>query len=96
MNHKPKVTISIERPGKSSADTCNENGWIPGTRLAGDEGYGETIIEITAVGEENILAKQISHDGKPASFSGENNWTLACRDWRKVDQDAPWQEARAR
>lgn len=33
----------------SNADVARRNGWVVGTRLAGDEGYGETIIEITAM-----------------------------------------------
>ena len=69
------------------ATLCRRNGWGPGTRLVGDEGYGPTVIEITAVGERNILAKRISHDGKPCQ-SYESNWTLDLRDWREyVDPD---------
>jgi hypothetical protein len=67
----------------SAADTARRNGWTVGTRLAGDEGYGETIIEITAIGEEKVLAKRISHDGKPTQL-GESSWTFSCRDWRVV------------
>lgn len=66
--------------GESDADFCRRMGWQPGTRLAGDEGYGVTIIEITAVGERGILAKEISHAGEPHD-GREYNWTLTCRDW---------------
>ena len=66
---------------EAPADACRRNGWGPGTRLVGDEGYGPTVIEITAVGERMILAKTISHDGKPQP-GRENSWTLDCRDWR--------------
>ena len=67
----------------SDADTCRRNGWLPGTRLVGDEGYGPTVIEITAVGERLILAKEISHNGgPPISPRGEVTWTLVCRDWK--------------
>ena len=69
----------------SDADTCRENGWMAGTRLVGDEGYGPTVIEITAVGERLILAKQISQDGKRAERD-EANWTLSCRDWKRHDR----------
>lgn len=41
----------------------------------GDEGYGPTVIEITAVGRGSILARMISHNGVPAD-GYENNWTL--------------------
>ena len=72
-----------------NADECRALGWLPGTRLAGDEGYGETVIEITALGEETILAKQISHRGVPAKGHRrrEGNWTLAVRDWHVVPAD---------
>lgn len=67
----------------SDADKCRANGWGPGTRLAGDEGYGVTVIEITAVGERSILARMVSHRGEPRQRS-EGLWTLACRDWKVV------------
>lgn len=65
------------------ADQCRALGWLPGTRLAGDEGFGETVIEITALGEREILAKQISHQGQPVD-PHEASWTLAARDWHVV------------
>lgn len=67
-----------------SAGLCRKNGWGPGTRLVGDEGHGPTVIEITAVGERAILAKGLSHHGRPMD-SLENIWTLRLRDWRSVD-----------
>ena len=69
---------------ENQAMVCRNLGWLPGTRLAGDEGYGVTVIEITALGEEKILAKRISHDGKPIVGGRESSWTLSCRDWRVV------------
>jgi hypothetical protein len=69
----------------TSAQLCRDNGWTVGTHLAGDEGYGVTVITLTAIGEQNVLARQISHAGKP--YAGrESSWTLAYRDWRKVDR----------
>lgn len=62
------------------ADTCRANGWTVGTRLVGDEGYGPTVIEITAIGEERILARQVSHDGKP-DVTYEGTWVLDRREW---------------
>lgn len=67
----------------SSAEQCRQNGWGPGTRLVGDEGYGPTVIEITAVGESGILAKSISHNGEPGD-EHEARWTLSCREWQEV------------
>ena len=71
------------RPAESDADFCRRMGFIPGTRLAGDEGYGVTIIQLTAIGERCILAKEISHAGK-TSDEYERNWTLSIRDWKPV------------
>jgi len=67
----------------SDAQRCRRNGWLPGTWLAGDEGYGVTVIEITAVGERYILAKRVSHKGETVNRY-ESLWTLSCRKWRKV------------
>ena len=58
-----KVTLRT-REYESSADKCHRNGWVAGTRLVGDEGYGPTVIEITAVGRDGVLAVEISHNGK--------------------------------
>jgi hypothetical protein len=61
-------------------------GWDRGTRIVGDEGYGPTIIEITAVGDRCILAKTISHNGEVPHYAGyEATWSLEFRDWRKVE-----------
>lgn len=70
--------------GKSAADVCRDKGWTVGTRLAGDEGYGVTVIEITAIGEQQMLAKRISHGGNPVKDSRESSWVLWCRDWQEV------------
>jgi hypothetical protein len=67
----------------SDAERCRQNGWGVGTRLAGDEGYGVTVIEITAIGESRILAKTVSHKGERVDQS-ETSWTLVCRDWQAV------------
>lgn len=69
----------------NDADTARHNGWQPGTRLAGDEGYGETVIEITAIGESHVLAKTISHKGQPMPMR-EGLRTFSCRDWREVSR----------
>jgi hypothetical protein len=66
---------------KPPAVICRERGWTVGTRLVGDEGDGPTVIEITAIGEEKIMAKTIS---EPPRYKGESNWTLGARDWQPV------------
>lgn len=70
--------------GPSAAETCRANGWGIGTVLEGDEGHGPTQIVLTAIGEDSILARPISHNGKP-SRGREGLWTLALRDWKRVD-----------
>lgn len=69
--------------GATEAETCRLNGWQVGTRLVGDEGYGPTIIRITAIGKSSLLAQCISHNGIPDNRS-EDMWTLRCRDWERV------------
>jgi hypothetical protein len=64
----------------SPADICRENGWIVGTRLIGDEGYGPETIEIMAIGESQILCKWTWANGK----TEESSTTLACREWSKI------------
>ena len=72
-------TVS-QNPGESEADCCRRMGWVVGTRLVGDEGYGPTTIEITAIGNRLILAKAVNR----AFAAGEATWTLACRDWQPL------------
>src|SRR6266852_611278 len=72
---------------------CKRNGWKPGTRLVGDEGWGPTVIEITAIGRERILAVEISHNGEPDADGLEDDWTLELRKWRRVRQWTPMMKA---
>jgi hypothetical protein len=67
----------------NSAEVCRANGWGPGTRLVGNEGYGPTVMIITAIGESVILGRGLSHDGKTRDDS-EHCWTLSCRDWKEI------------
>lgn len=67
-----------------TVEKCKRNGWKAGTLLFGDEGYGPTVIRITAVGEESILAREVSHNGKPAEDAWESSWTLMERKWRRI------------
>ena len=75
--------------GENSADFCRRMGWAAGTRIAGDEGYGVTVIEITAIGETSLLARTVQHDGKPRD-DGEGLWHLGCRDWARTPDDCYW------
>ena len=75
-----KSTLNDRR---EPAEVCRDNGWLPGTKLVGDEGYGPTIICITAIGEEQMLAKTMSHNGQPRD-GYEVSWVLYCRDWKEI------------
>lgn len=70
----------------SEAAACRERGWGVGTRLVGDEGYGPTVIEITAVGDSSVLAKRLGHAGDACKPS-ESSWVLWCRDWSEANDD---------
>lgn len=65
----------------TDAERCHHNGWTVGTCLVGDEGYGPTVIQITAIGEDLVLARMLSHNGEQRDRS-ESTWTLRYRDWR--------------
>ncbi len=67
----------------NNADKCRQNGWLPGTELIGDEGYGPSVIRITALGESSILARIVSHNGEPIR-GYETTWTLEFRDWQPL------------
>ena len=68
---------------REPSEICKERGWKIGTRLVGDEGYGPTVIEITAIGKNSVLAETISHAGKTISGS-ESSWVFWCRDWHEM------------
>lgn len=70
---------------RNSADICRERGWVVGTRLFGDEGYGPIVIQITGIGERSILAKAISFNGVKPKYDSEFTWSLIFRDWKIVD-----------
>lgn len=79
----PKSTLGDRRP---PATVAREHGWKRGTLLVGDEGYGPDIIQITALGEESLLAKAVSRRGEPVAEHNqrESSWTLEYRDWVEV------------
>jgi hypothetical protein len=68
----------------SDGDKCRRNKWTAGTLLRGTETYEgiayATTIQITAVGIDMILARQVIECG----YARETLWTLVCRRWRKV------------
>lgn len=70
----------------SSADFCRRRNYTVGTLLRGDEGYGPTVIRITAIGEYQVLARVVSQNGKLDTYSMECSWDLLMRKWRKVSK----------
>ena len=64
-------------PKETSAGYCRRMGWGPGAHIVGDEGYGPTTITITAVGQEDIIAKADGRD--------ESTWKLEYRDWQLAE-----------
>ncbi len=73
-------------PGRceSDADRCRRLGWKRGTVLAS----GGTYIQITAVGDSYVLAREIVRDGLLMNDE-ECDWTLAHRMWRRARIDEP-------
>jgi hypothetical protein len=72
----------------SDAGKCRANGWGVGDVLEGFEfGRGDRI-RLTAIGEDNILARTVAskvRGGEWAAAEGyETLWTLDCREWKKV------------
>jgi hypothetical protein len=63
----------------TSVEKCRANGWVVGDHLAGDEGRGDEIIRITAIGEQCIIANRVHPRPLP-----EGMWNLSHREWRKV------------
>ena len=68
----------------NSASKCRKNKWKVGDTLKGTEVLGDgmllvTYIQITAIGESNILAKSIN-----SKYDTENTWSLNHRKWRKI------------
>lgn len=71
----------------NSAQMCRANGWGPGTLIAGDEGYGETVLRITAVGESMVLARMV----QTGRQDWEADWDLTEADW-EADWDLTWRD----
>ncbi|MBU1002501.1 MAG: hypothetical protein KKE73_08250 [Proteobacteria bacterium] len=68
-----------------SAQICVRLRARPGDLLA-CEGSG-TLLQLTAVGEREVLAKGLAEKGFRFSAPVETLWTLAGRDWKKVSAE---------
>lgn len=68
------------------AEICRRNGWGVGTVLTSDAEHGKSMLRITAIGETQILAREISRDGHATTdlASRELCWALSLREWRQA------------
>jgi hypothetical protein len=78
------MTGGTRHDHRHAADICRENGWDVGTHLIGDAGLGATVIRITALGTQVMLARMISHGGVPVAYGVEQAWSLGARDWCRI------------
>lgn len=69
----------------TDAEICRTNGWKVGDVLEGADVYGGvTRIQITAIGQRNVLAVKVRDTGQGDAY--EHTWSLQCRPWRKVGE----------
>ena len=67
----------------TAADICRANGWTVGDVLEGTDEVSTDRIRITAIGEQNVLARWQYADNPESS-----EWLICIdfRDWRKVEK----------
>lgn len=84
MKHVNRSAPKTRNDQRHAAEVCREHGWRAGTRLAGSDHLGATVIKITAVGQRVLLARTISQNHHPAAYGYERSWRLSDRDWYEV------------
>lgn len=62
---------------------CRRNGWLPGTVLVADDGYGKTYIQITSIGELSVSAKLLLHNDSQIPEQPESSWDFTKRNWTR-------------
>lgn len=63
---RPPLVLQVSTPTPGSAvDKCRQNGWGPGTHLR----KGGIEIELTALGENRVLAKYTTHNNPAGELS---------------------------
>ena len=67
----------------TSAQICRANGWTVGDVLEGEDEVSRDRIRITAIGEQNVLARWQYADNPESS---ERLIALDFREWRKVEK----------
>jgi hypothetical protein len=78
------MTGGTRHDHRHAADICRENGWGVGTRLIGDMGFGPTVIQITALGTQVMLACTVSHNGAAVAYNDPQAWSLTARNWCRI------------
>lgn len=77
---------------RNAAAKCRQHGWRVGDRLAGSDGDFHDVIEITAIGNTEILALHIACNGEEldprVTRESECMWSLDDRRWRRVTKGA--------
>ena len=76
------MSVATKHHTLTDAEVCRRNGWSVGTKLVGDEGFGPTVLTITAIGESCILTRP-RRLGVRQGTTGEQIWTLRYRDWQE-------------
>ena len=84
MSRAREPATSTRNDQRHAADICREHGWRAGTRLVGNNGFGTTEIEITALGNQVMLARTVSQNGEPTAYGRDQAWRLSDRDWREI------------
>ena len=67
----------------TSTEICRANGWTVGDMLEGQDEVSTDRIRITAIGEQNVLARWQYADNPESS---ERLMSLDFREWRKVEK----------
>lgn len=80
----PKIELKTTlNDGRQPAVVAREHGWKVGTKLIAVDNHGPEIIQITALGEDQLLAKSISRNGVAVTDNdSECSWHLDMRDWK--------------
>lgn len=80
------MTIRTKHSVLKDAAICRKKNWKVGTFLVGNEGYGDSVIEITAIGKTCILARCLVARNLLVANPSEFVWTLTCREWVKISK----------
>ena len=86
------MTISVGMTIGSVADQCRALGLKVGDTIEGTEGgtgwWNTTRLTLLWMGDTEAVWRVIDRSNRSPEWSEPReaaNWTLSCRDWRKVD-----------